>query len=251
MTQYHYVIEKNYDKEMSISENSNLGYFSKKAMKQRYPKGGFTVLGCIGCNLKKKQGTLKVEGKEEEVYEISYPRFQYGVIGYLSLGQNQYLAVIKKQILRNMIVVLGIVLLLSGIVMLVSSISENQDIDKEAKDYTPPEGMNVETDPNHIALPGYENIQMKAGSDTAYIALWNPPTNPCYFRFKITMAKSGKVLYESELIPPGKAITTVKMNQKLKKGTHEIKIYINTYSLKDKKQAMNGGTLNATITAIK
>lgn len=250
MNQYHYTIEKNYDKEISISEYSSLGYFSKKAMKQRYPKGGYAVLGGIGCGLKKRQGTVVVEGKEEEVYEMHYSRFLYGVEGYVSLGQNQYLAVIKRKTGRNILAIVGIALLVSVVVLLLSTITENQGIDEDAKDYTPPAGMNIKTDPNHIALPGYGNIQMKAGSDTAYIALWNPPTNPCYFQFKITMAESEKVLYESALIPPGKAVTTVKMAQTIEKGSHEIKIQINTFALKNKKQAMNGGKLNATIIAV-
>lgn len=251
MNQYHYIAEEDYDKEFSINEYSCLKYYSKKAMKQRYPKGGFAVLGGIGCDTKEAKATFVYNEEEISYYPLQKNRFCYGVIGYVSLDHNQYIAIVKRTLIRNSILSISSILLSVALVFLVIQLLPESGIDKNAKDYTPPEGMNIKTDPNHIALPGYDLIQMNANSDTAYIALWNPPDNPCYFKFVIQLEDSEKVLYESDLIPPGKAVTSIKMSQKFPQGEYKIKINVLTYSLDDKEKAMNGGVINATIVAMK
>lgn len=247
--QYHYISEKDYDKESSF-EDLQLGYFSKKAMSQRYPKGGFVVLGGIGCDAKEAIGSFLYEGKEVPYYELHHQRFAYGVKGYLSLGQNQYIAIEHKTLSRNLMLSMGGIIAIVALIYVVIMAIPESGIDRNAKDYTPPVGVNVETDPNHIALPGYEKIEMKANSDTAYVALWNPPNNPCYFKFNIRLAETQELLYESELIPPGKAVTEIKFSQAFKKGTYPIIIDVLTFSLEDKAVPLNGGSINSMIVAI-
>lgn len=248
--QYYYIYEKDYDKELSMSEYSGLGYFSKSAMNQRYPKGGFIVLGGIGCDRKETLGYFYEDDKSFPYYERHSNRFCYGVEGYISLGQNQYIAIEKKVMLRHILFsLMGLILIGAFISVIVMSMPEG-GIDRNAKDYTPPEGMNIQTDPNHIALPGYDKIEMNAGTNTAYVALWNPPSNPCYFKFKIKLTETEEVLFESDLIPPGKAVTSIEMSQSFEKGLYPVTIDISTFSLEDKDKPLNGGVVNSTIVAI-
>lgn len=86
---------------------------------------------------------------------------------------------------------------------------------------------------------------MAAETDTAYVALWNPPTNPCYFQFQVTY--EGETLYESGLIEPGKAVTEVPLGRTFEAGTYDLKIVIKTFSLEDAKTPMNGGNIECTL----
>lgn len=247
---YHYIKEEDYDKKIKTKEYSCLSYYSKAMMKKKYPTGGYIVVGCVGDNLKVESNTFEYNGEELRYYKIHFSKVKYGIVGYVALGNDEYLAVVKNVLFRNLICAIlsiGIICgLIFGLVMLVIG----DGIDSNAKDYTPPEGVNVETDPNHIALPGYGDIILKAGSDTAYVALWNPPNNPCYFEFTFTLKDTGKVIYKSGLVPPGKAITTARLNQKIEKGSYKLSIGINTYSLEDKETKLNNGVIETTLKAV-
>ena len=119
-------------------------------------------------------------------------------------------------------------------------------IGKYKPDIVLPEGA----DPTRITIPGYDNIHMEASSDTAYVALWNPDDNPCYFKFRIQLNSDGKVIYESGLIPPGYAVTEVQFNQKFQKGTYPVKIEIESYDLSNYETRLNGGEIETQIVSI-
>lgn len=115
-------------------------------------------------------------------------------------------------------------------------------IDPGAGKYNPEIGMPENMDPTKIALPGFEGLVMNAGSDKLYAALWNPETNPCYFKFSLELKETGEILYESGLVPPGKAITEETLTRKMDEGKYLVLVKMDTFSLEDDTQPLNGGS---------
>lgn len=129
--------------------------------------------------------------------------------------------------------------------------ANSNGLDPNAKDYTPAVSQEVEPDKEHIALPGYTDIKMEADTDVAYLALWNPPKNSCYFKFMIYTKKENELLYESGLILPGKAVTEIKLNKKIPQGNHDIVVEVHTYDLDDKEVELNGAKVETKLIALK
>ena len=127
---------------------------------------------------------------------------------------------------------------------------DGPDIDPGAGKYTANVELPENIDPDHITLPGYDQITMAAGTDTAYVALWNPDQNPCYFHFEIVLTETGESIYESRLIPPGNAVTEVKFNRIFEPGIYPVTIRISSYDLENYEQEMNGGEIGAELVAV-
>ena len=109
------------------------------------------------------------------------------------------------------ICILGIVFLL----VLPSPRSKPENNSVESSETTP----TVEQNPDSIAIPGYEMLELKANSKNQSICLSNPPQNMCYFRITLSLA-DGTLLWNSELIEPGKASEPMVLNKTLPKGTY-------------------------------
>lgn len=101
-----------------------------------------------------------------------------------------------------------------------------------------------------IQLPGYGEITVMQGDRTLKITLVNPEDNPCYFRYRLELPDSGSVLYESDLIQPGRAVTEIPLENLPNVGDYDLDINIDTYSLEDGTTAMNGGVCSTVLHVI-
>lgn len=72
------------------------------------------------------------------------------------------------------------------------------------------------------------------------MSLVNPEGNPCYLKYTLEIPEASEVLYDSELIEPGKAITEFAVDNLPEKGDYELFINIGTYSLDKSLESMNG-----------
>lgn len=248
-------IEKNdYDKKMSSNEYPDLRYYSGKTYRELYHDSSCQLIGAVGDGLDETSGTFLYDGKEHTYYALKYDDKQYQIEGYIVVGEKAHLAILRKRTKKKPIVPI-VAICICVIACLVAGGSlwmlknSNSSMDVNAKDYTPKNAPTVKADPDHIVLPGYDDLKMKAGTDMLYVSLWNPSSNPCNFQFEITL-KNGEKLYESKLVGPGKAITQIKLNRKFEKGVYDIVISMNAYSLKDDKQKMNSGKVNTRLIAI-
>ena len=226
-------------------------YYSKSRMKKKFPQGGYILTGGVGSGMGKPIGNLLTEEGCVPYYTLQYSRFTHGIDGYIDCGDQHFLAVVKNRLLRNLVLLILALALLAGLGFLIYYLAGNgdgRDLDPNAQNYEPAFEYQENIDPDHIALPGYEEINMAAGTDTAYVALWNPPTNPCYFQFQVIY--EGDVLFESGLVEPGKAVTEVPLGRTFEAGTYDIEIVINTFSLEDGESPMNGGNIECTLVAI-
>lgn len=161
------------------------------------------------------------------------------------------LAVVKDRLRRNLLLALLFIALLGGLIYGGLSLRNQIPLDPNLTDFQPNIEMPENADPSRISIPGFNEINMLADTDEIYVALWNPDTNPCYFKFTIYLEENNQVLFESGLVPPGKAITTVKLNEKLKEGRYPIGIDMKTFSLEDGETPLNSGTSRTVINSIK
>ena len=240
---------KGYDKGLKTADGSVIGYYSKTRMKKKFPKGGYILAGGIGSGMGTSIGNLLTEEGSIPYHTLQYSRFIYGIDGYIDCGDRQYLAVVKNRLPRNLVVLIFILAVLAGMGVWIYHLAGNGNgLDPNAEDYEPSFEYSGVTDPDHIALPGYEEIKIVAGTDTAYVALWNPPSNPCYFQFQLVY--DGDILYESGLIEPGKAVTEVPLGRTFDAGIYDLNITINTFSLEARETPMNGGNIECKLVAV-
>lgn len=73
--------------------------------------------------------------------------------------------------------------------------------------------------PESIAIPGYEGLELIAGTKKQTLSLPNPEQNACYFQISLYL-EDGTMLWKSELIEPGEVSKPMTLKQKLEKGTY-------------------------------
>lgn len=99
-----------------------------------------------------------------------------------------------------------------------------------------------------IRIPGYPSITISADKEEVTMNLMNPDGNPCYFSFEIVLSDTGESIYRSDMVEPGKVISSVKLKHGLAPGEYKAVIKISTASLTDG-SAMNGANVETTLVA--
>lgn len=125
--------------------------------------------------------------------------------------------------------------------------TDPDEIDPSAKDYHSIYANAGAEDGKEITVPGYTDVFFPAGERDAQIVLLNPDGNPCYFRFSLILSDTGEELYRSGLIPPGMAVTEVKLSRALDAGEYSLRIHIESFSLIDRSE-MNGADMETRLT---
>lgn len=91
-----------------------------------------------------------------------------------------------------------------------------------------------------IKIPGYGELTIGKDAGGFQMSLVNPEGNPCYFKYTLEIPEMSAVLYDSDLIEPGKAITEFAVQNLPEKGDYDLYINISTYSLDESLESMNG-----------
>lgn len=224
--------------------------YSPKDIKRKYPRGGYKIKGEVyRKNAADVAAALKDGPKKEKAMWLeapgTYSKFLYYNAFFVPTGKNGFVLIKKrrKSLLVGAIIV--IILIVLAAVFAFTKLNGPQ-VDPNAAKYK--SKLKHETkDPNSILIPGYNDWHMKPGTDEVYVALLNPEGNPCYFQFTIVDDEDGKELFSTKLVPPGQAISNVKLSQKLKKGTHSVTVQIKTYSLDDPTVKLNGANVKTKI----
>jgi len=112
-------------------------------------------------------------------------------------------------------------------------------------DYGDFSSQNASSD--QIVIPGYGDILLEADTRDVMLILPNPASNPCYFRFTILLRESGETIYSSGLVPPGKAIQSLKLKRALSEGDYPATILIETFSLDESRTPMNGANVETVL----
>ncbi len=200
-------------------------------------------------------GSKKVRlENNKEIYVFLPKTFngkKYKTIGYVKCGEQAYVALKKEKkrwFLFLIPLLLFLLLLLGGFYFLQQ---ENIGIDPNAKDYDyalkRPENMGD----SEILVPAYSKFTVKKGTSVIDTVLFNPEDNPCFFKFTLVDKESNDVLYESQLVPPGKGIVSIETNRPFTAaGEQKAVLKFKTVDLKDKKTEYNGSEFEVTISVV-
>ena len=105
----------------------------------------------------------------------------------------------------------------------------------------------VEKNPDSIAVPGYEILEVKAGTKKQSLCLPNPEQNMCYFQISLYL-EDGTMLWQSDLIEPGKTSKPVVLTQVLDKGTYPNAVLrYSCYRMDDDLTPLNGAETKLTL----
>lgn len=94
---------------------------------------------------------------------------------------------------------------------------------------------------DYIAIPGFERLTVPSGSCTIGCNIYNPEKNNCYFVAVVSLDDGGEI-YRSGLIPPGKAIYTMTLQQPLLPGEYQATLTYHCYTFDERKAPLNGAT---------
>lgn len=145
------------------------------------------------------------------------------------------------------------VLIIIIILLLLKSCSRGNEPSKkpiETADYIGREIKDDKHVDNTTAIPVISNFTVT--KDYPYATLFNPKSNKgySYLLYKFTDAKSGVVIYESNLVEAGKKFS-VDFGNKLSAGKHKVSVDILAFDYKDTSIQKNGGHSDITITVKK
>lgn len=82
-----------------------------------------------------------------------------------------------------------------------------------------PSAPAAEDGPAQIAIPGYEMLELKADQKKQSLRLPNPAENDCYFQISLYLADD-TLLWQSDLIKPGKTSAPITLSRPLEPGTY-------------------------------
>lgn len=255
----------NYTKTYSNKRTGfSVGFYTTAQMKALYPQGDYRTVAQIGAGVKKNTpDQLSYNGKTEPA-SPGKKNPMHRTAGYISCGGNQFIAV-KKNIVWLWILLLVLLLaLIFGIQYAVNHWDELLP-DKPAVASSDPRGQvdqnivegditlstkkKINTQGKQIELPGITTMRLKAGQTEQEFILRNPEKNPCYFKFQIVVDKTGEILYESNLVPPGYAISKFHLKRALDAGSYKATVKYLTYSFDAEQIPLNKGQVKTTIIA--
>ena len=241
-----------YDKSGEIRQSITVKEAREKGISPKNVAGDI----CRKAKKEKPLGEIKEDlGKGKTRRLTIYPykeklSYTEKVAGYLPYAEDEegteYVRIVKKAILRILIPILLILSLIGGGIAWYILRLNGPDLDRAAVAYEMPNGM-VNTDPEQLMRPYYDEVTVTADDRAGHAVLSNPEGNQSYFRYILTMTDTGEELYRSGLIEPGMAVTKWEINQDLEPGDYDAELAIDTFALADHEQSTNGGNLAITL----
>ena len=113
-------------------------------------------------------------------------------------------------------------------------------IDSGAGDYVDPTQTQTPSTPGPF-IPGWGSITIPANQQTVSVDFYNPEKNEglYYLTFKLSLADTGEVLYESNAVPPGKHIQSITLSRALPAGNYAAVIHVQPYRMSDETPTNN------------
>jgi len=104
------------------------------------------------------------------------------------------------------------------------------------------ESGNVEKNTDTISIPGYEGISLIADSKQQTLGFPNPEKNTCYFQISLYL-DDGTLLWQSDLVAPGKVSDPILLAQELAAGTYTNAVLkYDCYTMDGTMTPLNGAT---------
>lgn len=148
----------------------------------------------------------------------------------------------EKRFYKIIILILVVLLVISGIVIAVL-LNKNSEQFSDEKSNKSIESTEADKLTDSIAIPGFEQLNLKAGSCKQNVALSNPAENFCYFKISLIL-EDGTVLWVSDLVKPGEQSEPITLLQPLKVGTYEnVIVHYDCYTMDDNLTQLNSGEI--------
>lgn len=124
-------------------------------------------------------------------------------------------------------------------------------VDSTAEEWTgKKETYTGEKNTDTIDIPGFDTMNLKAGSTGQSVNLFNPEQNNCYFKMSILLS-DGTVLWESDLVEPGRAIYEMTMDQALVAGEYQDAVLkYECFAMDPEQSPLNGSEVKLTLNVI-
>ena len=103
----------------------------------------------------------------------------------------------------------------------------------------------VEKTSKGIAIPGFEKLIFQSNSLTQDVSFENPEQNDVYFI--ISLSINDEIVYESQLIEPGKGIYSIELPTSYPAGEYTGKLIYETRSMSNTNEKKNGATINVPV----
>jgi len=161
---------------------------------------------------------------------------------------------LTKILLAVVLVLLVVAIVIGGIVLYyqVNDSDKQQgtsgNVDSSATEWD--DGLSAPSEiEGRILVPGYSAAKMEAGSTVLKLRIGNPEENNCYLKATLKL-EDGTVLFESDLIEPGKGFDEITLTQTLEVGTYNAVVHYQGFSMDEEPQTLNSCdsafTLNVT-----
>ena len=124
-------------------------------------------------------------------------------------------------------------------------------LDPGTEDYTGDRATyQGEKNTDTIDIPGYEAITLQAGTAQQSVNLYNPEQNSCYFKISLLLA-DGTVLWQSDLVAPGKAIYELTLAEPLPAGEYaDAVLKYECFAMDEAQTPLNGSEIKLTLNAL-
>ncbi len=239
--------------------------YTKKQMKSLYPGQDFErVAEFVPGSKKTTVGVLEGKRKRPVYAYKSHNRLLYHEKGYLAVGEDRYVALLKSAVpVRLGILAAFLVLVAAGVVFAlnvdklqqVASVPDEQvaeagkqlELEEGAVDWEGARPQDTGGVVPGIAIPGYKSITVDANKTDVKVNFQNPEGNPCYFEISLLL-DDGTELYKSKMVEPGKGIYDISLSKALESGEYGAMVKYSTYSLTDM-SPMNGAEVKITLIA--
>ena len=246
-----YKLCDDYDNIQKLDKKQEVGCYSKKKFKRLYENGGYLLCGTIDGNAKEEIGYIQVQGEDIPYYSCQYNKRLYERVGYVQCEDDTFLVVLKNKIWKLLfffLILLVLTILL--ILFLRPYFQKGPDLEPGLQQFKAAAGLPDGYGKTSFIIPAYNQIQMKAGTDEAGVALWNPDRNQVYFKFTIRLERDESTIYESKLVPPGMALRIIRFDRTFSKGQYPISIQVRTFDIKNYKQELNSGEVKTELIAL-
>lgn len=234
-------------------------YYTKKEMEDLYPAGGYKVCAQIGKGLT-DNGECVSDGVSEKVYCVrKMPHAS--VKGYIPVGEDNYIAIVKDVLLLWILFALLAILIAAALGFFIHrAVTANGGVPettnpKGVVDADAEEGEGnwsvpdkIDTKDKQIKINGITDLKLKAGVREQNFVLSNPKENPCYFKYEIVLLETDEVIYTSQLVPPGYSISKFSLNRALEAGSYRAVIHVKTFTFDKQQRPLNNFDMKTNVT---
>lgn len=249
--QYEAEEKENYAGSFRVKEHTVLRCYTKKQMKSLYPTGKYTLLGEYRPGQEKGELELEANGMVLPLVPLhKNNRLLYAAKGYVKCHgeEDGYILLLQNRVLQRAAVLLLCLLVIAAVCFALPSTPEGKTllgIDPGAADPVESAYNTGGQAGASIQIPGYKSISIAADTTDVAVSFQNPVENSCYFRISLIL-DDGTVLYQSELIPPGKEVREVTLAQPMPAGEYAATVKYDTFTLDDQ-TPLNGANVKITL----